>query len=384
MPELHHLRIFLYIIEVIENPLPEVDRALVIAGSDKRGTIFGMFDVSAEMGVSPWYFWADVPVKTKENVYVKPGRFSKGEPKVKYRGIFLNDEAPALSGWVHENFGDYNHKFYVHVFELILRLHGNYLWPAMWGNAFADDDSLNMILADEYGIVMSTSHHEPMMRADKEWNRYGEGRWEYSTNPENLYKFWVDGAKRNKDYESYYTLGMRGQEDKPMSEGENIELLEKIVKDQREILTNVFTDRDITDIPQVWCLYKEVQGYYDKGMRVPDDVTLLLCDDNWGNVRVLPKPEDRDRKGGFGSYYHFDFVGGPVSYRWLNVTQIERVWEQMNLSYNYNANRIWIVNVGDLKPMEFPISFFLDFAWNPECFDAEKLPSYYSSWAGQQ
>ncbi len=373
-----------FIIESVDQPLPGVDKALVIAGSDKRGTIYGIYDVSAKIGVSPWYWWADVPIEKQSEIYVLPGRYSKGEPAVKYRGIFLNDEAPALTNWVKENYGDYNHKFYVHVFELILRLHGNFLWPAMWNNAFADDDPQNMILADQFGIVMSTSHHEPMMRADKEWNRYGEGPWEYSTNPENLYKFWVEGAKRNKDYESIYTLGMRGQADTPMSEGENIELLEKIVKDQREILTDVFSDRDITEVPQVWCLYKEVQGYYDKGMRVPDDVTLLLCDDNWGNVRILPKPGTPARKGGYGMYYHFDFVGGPVSYKWLNVSTLPKIWEQMNLAYRHGVEEIWIVNVGDLKPMEYPIEFFLDMAWNPDKWPATKLKEYAVLWAKEQ
>ncbi len=372
-----------FLITTLEGAIEGIDKIVVIAGSDKRGTIYGIYEISSQIGVSPWYWWADVPVKQHAELYIEPGTYTD-RPMVKYRGIFLNDEAPALSGWANERFGGFNHSFYEHVFELILRLKGNFLWPAMWNNAFADDDSLNMILADEYGIVMSTSHHEPMMRADKEWNRYGEGRWEYSTNPENIYKFWVDGAKRNRNYESIYTLGMRGQEDRPMSEGENVELLEKIIGDQREILTNVFADRDVTDVPQVWCLYKEVQDYYNKGMRVPEDVTLLLCDDNWGNVRRLPNHDTPERSGGYGMYYHYDFVGGPVSYRWLNVNPISRTWEQMHLCYEHGVDRIWIVNVGDLKPMEFPISFFLDYAWNPDRIPADKLPEYTMEWAGEQ
>ncbi len=372
------------LIQVVGEPFKGVDKALVIIGSDKRGTIYGMFDISRKIGISPWHFWADVPAKKHNEIYINKSTFNLGTPKVKYRGVFLNDEAPALTEWVKKNYGDYNSKFYIHVFELILRLKGNFLWPAMWNNAFADDDPQNMILADEYGIVMSTSHHEPMMRADKEWDRYGKGAWEYSTNPENLYKFWVEGAKRYKDHECVYTLGMRGQQDKPMSEGENIELLEKIVKDQREILTNVNKGRDITNIPQVWCLYKEVQAYYDKGMRVDDDITLLLCDDNWGDVRVLPKLTDKPRKGGYGMYYHFDYVGGPRSYKWLNTSSLPRVWEQLNLSYNYGVDRIWLVNVGDLKPMELPISFFLDFAWDPEEMSTQKLDEYTTNWATEQ
>jgi hypothetical protein len=373
-----------FLIQVVDQPLPGINKALVITGSDKRGTIYGIFDLSEHIGVSPWYWWSDVPVKKKKEIYIKPVRYTLGEPAVKYRGIFLNDEAPALTGWVRENFGDYNSKFYIHVFELILRLKGNFLWPAMWNNAFADDDPQNMILADEYGIVMSTSHHEPMMRADKEWNRYGKGPWEYSTNSENLYKFWVEGAERYKDYECVFTLGMRGQQDRPMSEGENIELLERIVQDQREILSSVFNDRDITEVPQVWCLYKEVQAYYEKGMRVPDDVTLLWSDDNWGNIRRLPLPGERDRLGRAGVYYHFDYVGGPRNYKWLNTNPIARVWEQMHLAYQYGADRIWIVNVGDLKPMEFSINFFLKYAWDPNAIQASDLPEYTRLWVVEQ
>lgn len=369
--------------EVVEDPLPGLERALVIAGANKRGAIYGTYDVSEQIGVSPWHWFADVPARQHEHLYIDGDLRHQDKPAVKYRGIFINDEAPALTNWVQENYGDYNHEFYEHVFELLLRLKANFLWPAMWNNAFADDDPQNMILADEYGIVMSTSHHEPMMRADKEWNRYGEGPWEYSTNPENLYDFWVEGAKRNKPYESIYTLGMRGQEDKPMSEGQNIDLLETIVEDQREILDNVF-DRPLDDIPQVWALYKEVQAFYEKGMRVPDDVTLLWTDDNWGNIRRLPTPEERDRAGGAGVYYHFDYVGGPRSYRWMNVTPIAKIWEQMNLAYEYQANRIWIVNVGDIKPMEYPTEFFLRMAWDPDYWNRERIEEFGPRWAERE
>ncbi len=370
-------------IQVIANPFPDVNLALVIAGSDKRGTIYGMFDLSEKMGVSPWFWWADVPVKKKSAVYVIPGSYTNEEPKVKYRGIFLNDEAPALTGWAHEKFGGLNHKFYVHVFELLLRLKGNFLWPAMWGNNFDDDDSLNQKLADEFGIVMSTSHHEPMMRSWKEWPKYGHGDWNYQTNDSTLREYWRKGIERMNSYESVVTLGMRGDGDEAMSESANIGLMEKIISDQRKILAAV-TGKDVTAIPQVWALYKEVQEYYDKGMQVPDDITLLLCDDNWGNIRKLPKLNAKPRKGGYGIYYHFDYVGGPRNYKWLNTNQIERVWEQMHLAFEYGANRIWVVNVGDLKPMEFPINFFLDYAWNPDKYSAKDLPEYYKNWAEEQ
>jgi len=372
-----------FVVQIIDNPLPGVAQALVVVGSDKRGTIYGLYDLSQQMGVSPWTWWADVPVPTQKDLYVAAGRHTLGEPKVKYRGIFLNDEAPALSGWAKEKFGGINSKMYEHVFELILRLKGNYLWPAMWGNAFNDDDKRSPELADTYGIVMGTSHHEPMQRAQQEWKRYGKGPWNYQTNAPVLQEFWRQGIKNMGTHESIVTIGMRGDGDEPMSEGSNIKLLEKIVADQRQILAEE-THKPAEQTPQVWALYKEVQDYYDKGMRVPDDVTLLLCDDNWGNLRKLPKLGDKPRKGGYGIYYHFDYVGGPRNYKWLNTNPLPRIWEQMHLAHEYGANQIWVVNVGDLKPMELPISFFLDYAWNPDELPADGVAAYTQRWASQQ
>ncbi len=372
-----------YILKTVMNPIDGVDAALVIAGSDKRGTIYGVYELSSQIGVSPWYYWADVPVVNQKNLYVKPGTYTEGEPAVQYRGIFLNDEAPALTGWSKATFGGFNHQFYEKVFELILRLKGNFLWPAMWGSAFYDDDPLNGPLADEYGIVMGTSHHEPMALAQQDWKRRGEGAWDYTKNGEVLRKFWTSGIERAKDWESLITIGMRGDGDEPMSEESNIDLLQKIVKDQRTIISKV-TGKKAETVPQVWALYKEVQDYYDKGMRVPDDITLLLCDDNWGNVRKLPDLNAPKRKGGYGMYYHFDYVGGPRNYKWINVSQVQRIWEQMNLTYQYGVDKIWVVNVGDLKPMEYPISFFLDMAWNPNRFNADNLVQHTEEWCAQQ
>jgi hypothetical protein len=371
------------LIQVVPHPFPGVARGLVIAGSDKRGTIYGIYDLSEQIGVSPWYWWADVPVEHKDALYVKAGRWVQGEPAVRYRGIFLNDEAPSLSGWAREKFGGLNHQFYEKVFELLLRLKANFLWPAMWDNAFNEDDPLNPKLADEYGIVMGTSHHEPMLRAQQEWKRHGEGPWDYAANAKNLDAFWEKGIERNDNYESIITLGMRGDGDMPMAENDNIALLEKIVADQRAIIARHQTPKVAAD-PQVWALYKEVQGYYEKGMRVPDDVTLLWSDDNWGNIRRLPTTDERKRSGGAGIYYHFDYVGDPRSYKWLNTYSITKVWEQMNLASAYGANRIWIVNVGDLKPMEFPIEFFLALARDPERWGKDNLQEYTELWAGRE
>jgi len=372
-----------YQTQSIQNPLAGVKNALVIAGSDRRGAAYGVFELSKQIGVSPWYWWADVPVKKRPEIFIKQNTIITDAPKVKYRGIFINDEAPAFSGWTKEKFGGVNHLVYEKIFELILRLKGNYLWPAMWGNAFNDDDTLNPILADKYGIVMGTSHHEPMLRAQQEWKRYGKGKWDYDSNEVVLKDFWRKGIENMGSHESIVTVGMRGDGDMPMSRETATSLLERIVKDQRQIIEEV-TKRPASETPQLWALYKEVQDYYDKGMRVPDDVTLLLCDDNWGNIRKLPKLNEKPRKGGYGIYYHFDYVGGPRNYKWINTNNIARVWEQMHMAYEYNVRNIWIVNVGDIKPMEFPISFFLDYAWDPNKWNEDNLVDYYNAWANQQ
>ena len=372
-----------FVVQTVKRPLKGIKEALVIAGSDKRGAAYGVFTLSKEMGVSPWYWWADAPVQKKDAVYVSRAPYVSEGPSVKYRGIFLNDEAPALTGWVHEKYGSFNHEFYEKVFELLLRNKANYLWPAMWRpRVFSTDDPENLRTADDYGIVISTSHHEPMMRYHEEWSRADAGPWNYETNAANLREFWRGGIERMGDFESVVTLGMRGDGDEAMSEETAVPLLRRIIDDQRDILAEV-TGKPAAATPQVWALYKEVQDYYDKGMRVDDDILILFCDDNWGNVRILPKKEDADHPGGYGMYYHFDFVGGPVSYRWINVTQIERVWEQMNLAYEWGVRDLWIVNVGDLKPMELPVSFFLDFGWDAS-LEAAELPGYYTAWAATQ
>ena len=370
-------------LQTISNPIKGIKNVLVIVGNDKRAAAYGAFTLSEQIGVSPWYWWADVPAKKKAEVYVKKGSYTYPSPSVKYRGIFINDEAPAFSGWTKEKFGGVNHLMYEHMFELLLRLKANYLWPAMWGNAFNDDDTLNPILANKWGIVMGTSHHEPMLRAQQEWKRYGKGQWNYDSNKVVLDEFWKKGIQNMDHHESIVTIGMRGDGDMPMTKGTAISLLEKIVADQRKIIEEV-TCKPASETPQDWALYKEVQDYYDQGMRVPEDVTLLLCDDNWGNIRRLPNLNDKPRKGGYGIYYHFDYVGGPRNYKWINTNNIARVWEQMHLAYEYGARQIWVVNVGDLKPMEFPISIFLEYAYNVNNWNQDNLNDYYTQWAAKQ
>ena len=349
---------------------------LVIAGSDKRGTVYGIYELSRQIGVSPWYYWADVPVEKHSELYILKGEYTDGEPAVRYRGLFLNDEAPCLTTWVKNTFGtDFGgHKFYEKVFELILRLKGNYLWPAMWSWAFYADDPENLKTADAMGVMMGTSHHEPMARNHQEYarDRKGWGAWNYATNKENLDRFFREGIERMKGTDDIVTIGMRGDGDEAMGNGTDTKLLENIINNQRRIIKDV-TGKSADKTPQIWALYKEVQDYYDAGLRVPDDVTVLLCDDNWGNVRRLPTAEEKKRKGGWGLYYHVDYVGAPRNSKWINVTPIQNMWEQLQLAYNGGIQKLWILNVGDLKPMEYPIQLFMDMAWNPTRYQVSNL-----------
>lgn len=364
-----------------------VDNQFVIAGSDRRGTIYGIYELSQQMGVSPWYDWADVPVEHHDSIFVNKGIYTDGEPAVRYRGIFLNDEAPCLTSWVKNTYGtEYgDHRFYQRVFELVLRLRGNMMWPAMWGWAFYADDAENEKTADEMGVVMSTSHHEPMARNHQEYarNRKGWGPWNYQKNKANLQKFFREGIERMKGTEQIVTIGMRGDGDEAMSEEADTRLMTNIINDQRKIIADV-TGKKASETPQVWALYKEVQDYYDKGMKVPDDVTLLLCDDNWGNVRRVPNAQERKHKGGWGLYYHVDYVGAPRNSKMLNVTPVQNPWEQLTLAYENGIDRLWILNVGDLKPMEYPISQFMDMAWNPRKYDVNSITRHTRDWCAQQ
>lgn len=363
------------------------DGQLVIAGSDRRGTIYGIYELSQQMGVSPWYDWADVPIEHHDSIFVNKGIYTDGEPAVRYRGIFLNDEAPCLTSWVKNTYGtEYgDHRFYQRVFELVLRLRGNMMWPAMWGWTFYADDPENEKTADEMGVVMSTSHHEPMARNHQEYarNRKGWGPWNYQKNKANLQKFFREGIERMKGTEQIVTIGMRGDGDEAMSEEADTKLMTNIINDQRKIIADV-TGKKASETPQVWALYKEVLDYYDKGMKVPDDVTLLLCDDNWGNVRRVPNAQERKHKGGWGLYYHVDYVGAPRNSKMLNCTPVQNPWEQLTLAYENGIDRLWILNVGDLKPMEYPISQFMDIAWNPHKYAANQITDHTRDWCAQQ
>lgn len=343
---------------------------LVVLGSDKRGTIYGIYELSRQIGVSPWYWMADAPISRHDKIYVVPGTYTDGEPKVKYRGIFINDEWPSFGGWCTNKFGGINSKAYRHIFELLLRLKANYFWPAMWATNFNEDDLESPRLADEMGIVMGTSHHEPMMRSHREYLKRKDevGPWNYATNPDRLDKFFMDGMKRNAKYENLVTIGMRGDGDVAMGNGddaENIKTLGKVIEAQRRIIGEAY-GKPASKVPQLWAIFTEVQRYYDAGFTVPDDVTLLFCDNNWGYIRRKGTAEERKRKGGLGLYYHIDMNGGPWNDRWVNTTTIPKLREQLHEAYASGIDRIWIINVGDLKPKEVPIDFIMNYAWNPD------------------
>ena len=358
---------------------------LVILGSDKRGTIYGIYELSRQIGVSPWYWMADAPIQKHEQLFAKSGIYTDGEPKVKYRGIFINDEWPSFGTWCNNQFGGINSKAYARIFELMLRLKANYFWPAMWDSRFNEDDPLSPQLADDMGIVMGTSHHEPMMRAHKEYvyRKDSIGAWDYATNKANLDRFFEEGLERNKAYDNLITIGMRGDGDVAMGNGndeDNMKTLKDVVDGQREIIERVYK-KPASEVPQLWAIFTEVQRYYDAGFTVPDDVTLLFCDNNWGYIRRTGPEKEQARKGGMGMYYHIDMNGGPWNDRWVNTTTAAKIREQLNLAYQTGIDRIWIINVGDLKPKEMPIDFIMHYAWNPDDYPADKIDQYMVDWA---
>lgn len=402
------------LLQVVRDPAPGVRRAFVVAGSDQRGTIYGCYELSRQIGVSPWYWWDDVKPRHRGALHLEPVRTRLGPPAVKYRGFFVNDENPALGTWAPKTFGPgladgypggFNHDFYAKIFELMLRLRANYLWPAVWGRAFAEDDPENHATAKRYGVVMGTSHEAPMMRGIEEWNRHavpavrdgdgnivkpghdpygGTGEWSFRYNAKALEAYWTDGVKRmvDEDFEGVVTVGMRGNGDTSLPDGDASELMEQIIGTERRIIADV-TGKDVTATPQVWTLYKEVQRYWAKGLRAPDDVTVVWCDDNWGNLRKLPDQSLPPRGGGYGLYHHFDYVGGGRCYKWVDTNSLPNLWDQLHQAYAYGVDRLWVVNVGDVKNVELPLQFFLDYAWDPGRWPVERLGEWEREYAAQ-
>ncbi|KPM41001.1 hypothetical protein AK830_g5530 [Neonectria ditissima] len=386
-----------FVSQLVKDPLEGTPRALVIAGNDPRGTIYGLYDISEQIGVSPWYWWADVPIRTRQDIYVLSEPKVQQSPSVKYRGIFLNDEQPGLSSWVGSQWEDtwndaapYNHQFYALVSELLLRLRANYIWPTLWGSMVYIDDPFNQPLLDAYEIVLGGSHTEPMMRAQNEFRTFYEGEWQYNTNNETIDDYFRYGVERTKPYarNSLWTMAMRGTGDTAIEGNLGIDailkMLEALVHNQRIIIEEGLGIDNASEVPSLWCLYKEVQSYQESGLVVPEDITLLWADDNWGNIRRLPLANETERSGGAGVYYHFDFVGDPRDYKWINTIQLQKTAEQMHLAYQRNARRIWIVNVGDLKPYEIPISQFLDLAYDIDRWGLDGTTDWIQAWAERE
>lgn len=400
----------IYLLQVLENPFeefPAIKELLVIAGSDKRGTIYGMFRLSEICGVSPLIYFGDViPEKKKEPVMEIPEVWVSKEPSVKYRGFFINDEWPAFGNWCMEKFGGINAKAYRKIFELLLRLKGNYMWPAMWRSSFSEDgpDLLNGELADTLGVIMGTSHHEPMCRAGVEWQnqyeKYGkDSTWSFISNSEAIKKFWEDGILRNKEFENVITVGMRGEDDSKLLPDDatlkdNIEVIKNAILTQHELLEK-HINSDLKEIPRMLAIYKEVEDYYFgdascKGLKDWDElqnVIFLLSDDNYANLRTLPTEEDRKHPGGYGMYYHFDYHGAPTSYEWTNCNRLTKIWEQMTQAYEFGVREMWVVNVGDLKSVEYPLCYFMELAYDYETWGSgalNKTETYVKQWIDKQ
>ena len=385
-----------YLITVVDQPLEGIRQALVIVGSDPRGTAFGIFELSKRTGVSPWIWWADVQPAKKETLYVSQGLHLSGTPSVQYRGIFLNDEDWGLQPWAAKNLDtdveDIGPKTYAKIFELLLRLKANLIWPAMHPSTKAFYFyKENPEVADRYSIVVGTSHCEPMLRnnvfewADNFENEYGQqpGPWRYDTNEKEIQTYWRDRVKATAKHETFYTVGMRGIHDGAM-EGElpkedQVKLLNKVIKDQRRMLEEE-TGQCAERIPQTLCVYKEVLELYRNGLEVPEDITMIWDDDNHGYIRQLPNEEERQRSGGHGLYYHISYWGKPHDYLWLVSTPPELMAYELNKAYDCGVNKLWVINVGDIKPGEFEIEFAMDMAWNVATGAQENVGQYVTAW----
>ena len=386
-----------YIVTTVNRPRQK--QLLVISGSDRRGTAFGLTSLSEAIGVSPWYWWADVTPQHKKAIYVEPVTFVQGEPSVQYRGIFINDERfGGWARWAELKHGKVGPETYKQVFELLLRLKANYLWPAMHpGTQAFNDDPENARLADDYAIVMGSSHCEQMLRNNegewkavnqraKERGEEGLGDFNYITNRQTMQNYWETRVKTNGRYENTYTLGLRGIHDYPMeganTTAERVALMQQAIDDQRDMLRRNIK-KPIEEIPQVLCTYEEVLEAYHNGLKVPEDVTLLWSDDKHGYCRNLCNPEEMKRKGGAGIYYHLSYHGDPASWIWLSPLSTAFLSTELTKAYTYGARKIWVFNVGDIKPAEKEISFVMDLAWDINRWKPSEAHNYIKYWAAK-
>ena len=382
-----------YVLTIVHHPMKDVPEALVIAGSDRRGTAYGVFELSREIGVSPWAWWADVPTPTHNAIFLRQTAVVRGLPTVRYRGIFLNDEDWGLRPWAAQgpdrDIGNIGSHTYEHVFELLLRLRANTLYPAMHpGTTAFNAIQENAQLADRYAIVMGSSHSEALLRNNvTEYSESKDGPWDFSTNVPRITRYWQDRLRTNGKFENLYTVGMRGVHDSGMeghlSVHQKVSLLERVFDVQRGLLKqNV--NPDIEEIPQIFWVYKEVLDIYRAGLHVPDDVTLGWSDDNYGYIREFPTPAERGRKGGSGVYYHVSYWGDPHDYLWLCTTPPELIHEEMTKAYDLGARNVWILNVGDLKPAEGDIDYFLSLAWDVDSNRRLTQQQWLTRWLAEQ
>lgn len=363
---------------------------VMIVGSDPRGLAYGVFHLSEAIGVNPWYWWADVPVEHRATINYKEN-FTSDSPTIKYRGVFINDEDWGMKTWSSENFekelGDIGPKTYDKVCELILRLKGNMLAPAMHtctGAFYSHPDSQKA--ADEWGIMITTSHCEPMLfnnAAPSEWDRERDGEWNYKTNKETILKKFDDRLRETAQYDNIYTTGMRGLHDAAMQgskdPAENARVLEQVFADQRSILEN-YKRKAAIEIPQIFVPYKETLDIYDAGLRVPEDITLVWPDDNYGYMKRVSNETERKRSGGSGVYYHVSYLGAPHDHLWICTTAPALMYEELRKAYDSGADRYWLLNVGDIKPMELAVSQFFNMAWDLESFSYDNVNRYQPAW----
>jgi hypothetical protein len=379
-----------YKLQVVANPITGVDRALVIFGSDRRGTAYGVVTLSKAIGVSPWYWWADVAPTHQDALLISPASVKEGPPSVKYRGIFINDEDWGLEPWAAKYFdpqqGNIGPKTYEKVFELLLRLRLNYIWPAMHAcsTEFGKIER-NITLADEWGIVAGASHPEAMNRNNVDWPKLNLGEWRYDTNRQAVYNYWEEWAKKRGPYEAVWTVGMRGVHDAPMlgpaDMPSKVKILEQAIADQRDLLRK-YVNPDIEKVAQIFTPYKEALAQYRAGLKLPEDVTIVWTEDNFGYIRQLSNPREQKRKGGSGVYYHISYLGN-FSYVWLNTTPPALIWEEMSKAYDYGADKVWVLNVGDIKPGEIGIDFWSRLGWDINSYHHDTVGNFLTDWAGE-
>ena len=378
-----------YLIQTVANPLPGIRKALVIAGSDRRGAAYGLFTLSELIGVSPWYWWADVPVKKHAALHVDAPPTYSQTPSVRYRGIFLNDEDWGLTPWASQTFeperGNIGPRTYAKVCELLLRLKANYLAPAMHPVSTSFNQiPENKLVADTFAIVMGSTHCEPLLlNTASEWDTQTMGPWNYDKNKEGINRVLTQRVRENSPYENVYTLALRGLHDGAMSTTlpmhEKVRMLQQALLDQRQILAENI-DRPVETVPQAFTPYKEVLEIYSNGLELPDDVTIVWPDDNYGYMKRLSGVREQRRTGRSGVYYHVSYLGVPHSYLWFSTTPPSLMYEELRKAYDTTADRLWLLNCGDLKGSEMQVSLFLDMAWDIGRFTADNVVTYPARW----